>query len=297
MAPDEKLLIGLGINKLCALAASPEEVEPELLTIKRVKIARKTRRGRPVMKLPSLRATVTFLMLGCCLSLLCVPNARAQADPTTLHYNCTGTTACVAGATTLVTGSGLPTFTITTQPNSGLNPGQTGTLYLVALVPNASSALSFSVNGFAPSFGAPGTFSAGTLWAFLNVTPMATSQPNFNAFASASGQAGVTATGFMVSTVNLGTFTAPFGPGQTVLVTVGAGGITGISGFPVGTILYAFLTNTASSSANPSGQTAINSTPLSEAITIVPEPGTILLFGSGLVAIGGFVRRRWASKA
>lgn len=239
--------------------------------------------------------TFTLWGLVFCLSFVFAIQARAE---TTLHFNCTLPTTCTNGATTLITSNNLPTFTITTQSNSGLANGATGELYMVALVPNSAPSLSFSVNGSLAS-AVLGTFSSGALLTFLNVTPMSTSDPNFDAYFSAfqqaTSQGGVTATGLTVYVVDLGSITALAGgfANGDVLATVSDGGITGISGFPSGSVLYAILTN--GPSTNISGQTAVNTSPLSESVTTVAdaEPASAILLAISLLVLGGASRRYW----
>ena len=203
---------------------------------------------------------LVLLFLVACITLALAPQGRAQVlDPTTLHYVCTGTTTCAAGATTLVTGSTLPTFNITIQPgNSGLPASSLGaaTLYVIALVPSTAPALSFSINGQASSL-ASGTFGPGEhLWSngvtgFFAASHFSTANADFNAYASASGQSGTTPTGFNVYVVVFDVTVAGNASGPNwnaaggTLLSVGSGGITGLpsTDFPVGTVLFAAMTS------------------------------------------------------
>ena len=257
-----------------------------------------------------MRRIVFLVCLGFLLAVAFTPQANAQVvDPTTLHYVCTGTTVCTAGATTLITGSSIPTFNITIQGQTGLTPPSgggtaTGTLYIVVLVPSTAPALSFSINGTAAV--SAGVFSSGVLYdsgtSFFAASHFATANPNFSAYASASGQSGTTPTGFDVYVATFSGVTVTVNQngvaqGVQALITVGAGGFTGLpaGGFPVGTVFMAALSDGVGGSLFLPTTTVINTNPLSEGITIVPEPGTMALFGSGLLALAGAVRRRLKS--
>lgn len=254
--------------------------------------------GKTHLKITSL------LVVGCCLGLLFAPQMAAQVlDPTTLHFNCTGTTSCAVGGTSFVVsaGSNPPTFTITTQSNSGLSPGQSGELYMLVMVPTGNPPLTFTVNGISGVVSVA-NYTSGQLEDVgnMNLTLTATSNPDFNAFASASGQGGTTPGGLTVYTINLGTVTAPtsvqnppkggFANGA-VLATIGIGGIS--TPLPTGTVLYAMLAGAPSTSGTPNGQNIINTSPLSESLTQVPEGGSLAIWLCSGAAIFGSMWRRY----
>jgi PEP-CTERM motif len=248
----------------------------------------------------------TFFAAILCLSLLTVPAATAD----TLHIGCTGTTTCTGAppnsTTQVVTSAGNPTFQITTQKNSGLANGATGTLFLVILVPNPSSlGSSFSVNGVAGAAVDAAQFSSGKLENAGVLNFSLSGGPDVNAFKSASAQVlgGSGPGSFTLYTVNLGSVTSP--PGKkggfangAVLATVNSFGVK----LPAGTVFYAVLVSGKTGNSTLSGQTAVNDTPLSEALTAsgsptpTPEPTSMLLFGSGFVFLGGVLRRRLNSR-
>ena len=254
-----------------------------------------------------------------CAGFLGLPGATAQVldDPTTLHLGCTGTTTCTGvppnSTTQVVTSAGNPTFNITTQSKSGIANGASGTIFLVILVPNPSAlGASFSVNGVAGAAVNAAQFNGVNPNkkledpGVLNLTLQATSNPAFSAFQSASAQVlgGSGPGSFTVYTVNLGTVTAPGGKNGgfangAVLATVNSFGVK----LPAGTVLYGLLIQGSISTGTPSGQTAVNTSPLSESLTTsgsptpTPEPTSMLLFGSGFMFLGGVLRRRLNSKA
>jgi PEP-CTERM motif-containing protein len=260
-----------------------------------------------------MRRILTLFAVGCCLALLFAAQSQAQTsnDPTTIHYVCTGTTVCSPGATTLVTGSTIPTFDLTLQGQTGLTPNGSGsaqaTLSILVFVPGSAPSLTFSINGNAAANA--GTFSSGNILSdgvtgFFAAMHSSTSDPNVSAFESASGQSGTTPSSLTVYVVNFGTVTVTglnnagsLGGTIFTLASVGSGGITGLpaGGFPLGTVFYAMLANCTGGGCVLTSSTTdvVNSTPLSESLTIVPEPASLALFGSGMISLALAVRRRF----
>jgi len=237
------------------------------------------------------------------------PKANAQfiddgVDPTTMHINCTGTTVCSAGPTFQQTQSQLPTFTVQlASPNSstglntsnfsgcaGTNDGTgCGTVYLVVVIPNNVAVPSFTVTSssgatsFSGSASLVGTFSwtSGTRFGAIGVTPVATSDPNFSSYLTSAQLFQGSATGFNVLVFNLGNISG---------LGIGANGINVVFGgqaLPLGTIIWSYMTNSNSTSIG------INSTPNSSSLLLVPEPGALsqLLLGLGVLACGAFFAR------
>jgi len=227
-------------------------------------------------------------LAGAALSLALIFALQARAD--NMKLDCTGATVCTAAGGAFATqqsSSTNPTFDLTNTGTTGLFEGSkkhpvdpSGTAYLAILVPG-SSGLAFTVNGLAPD--APVVYTSGRLLTALGESggnPM-----NFPPYESTAGAAtGGSVSEFEVYDVALGSFNTS---GTVIPVSFN---VTG-GAFPNGTIFVGFLEDNHQSSL------VVDQTPNSEGIVVdahspTPEPASLLLFGSGLLAVGGAFRRR-----
>ncbi len=203
------------------------------------------------------------------------------ADVRLCGTGCTGT----PGAVSIITSDALPTLSFQLT-NGGTN---TGEAYLAVLVPAGGSLPAFTVNGNGPVGLASSTYSSGAFTDFLaanvsnlSLAPGGGVNASFSAYATATGQVTTSPSSFQIYVYAIGAFN-----GGTLPIS-----FANISGFPAGSIFWGFLTN-QSCSTGPCVLT--DTTPLSEAVTITPEPATAVLVGSGLLLLlAGTLRKRWA---
>jgi hypothetical protein len=214
-------------------------------------------------------------------SILTTSLSTSLVDPADVRL-CGSGCAGISGTTTIITSDALPTLSFTLQ--SG-NPNS-GEAYLAILVPGTASLPTFTVNGSGAMTLANSTFSSGAFTDYLaaNVANLslatgAGGSENFSAMQSATGQVTSAPSSFSVFVFDLGAYT-----GAPLTIT-----FNGVSALPVGTIFWGFLT-TQSCSTGPCTMT--DTTPLSAAVTVAPEPGTLALVGSGLLLLGIALRRR-----
>ncbi len=221
---------------------------------------------------------VAFLALACCLSLLWA----SQASADTLFFSCSGLVCGpeVNGITTI--GSSSPSLTLGTHAGSdnalGLGGGA-GTAFVGVAIPNNTSLTGITINTNSPTAG-PVSF-LGPLdpnnSVFNALSEIGGTDANFSSYASKSSPViGATVTNFRAFDWNICAFST-----HTDTCAVAFGG----TALPLGTIIFAFLEKNSTDSI-------ADQSPLSGDLIVTTEPGTLSLFGFGLVGLGT-LGRRW----
>ncbi len=233
------------------------------------------------------------IMPGVAISLTVLFAAQARAD--NMKLICTGTTGCTVAGGAFATQQSTttnPTFNLTNTGTTGLSAGTkkhpvppSGTAYLAILVPG-NSPITFTVDGLTAE--APVVYTSGRLLSTLGES--GGNPTNFPPYAStASAAKGKKVSGFEAYDVALGSFNTS---GTVIPVWFNVKG----GAFPNGTIFLGFLED------NHHKRLVVDQTPNSEDLVVhaphspTPEPASLLLFGSGLLAVGGSLRRRLKRK-
>jgi PEP-CTERM motif len=216
--------------------------------------------------------------------------SASSAQTTTLLdplHGCTGAppSDCSDNGTVHISNSNTPTYGFSISPGPG-----TGTYEIVTLIPNnvaGATTETFSVTGGATSPVAFSLFSSsawtsGFLDTFLGIS--ASPSNPIDGFLPTTQHFDAAATGYYVYVAVVGTNTL-----QDPSVTPATPALSdGAFVLPIGTSIVAFLDEGGKKgivATAPSGQISIET-------SATPEPASMMLFGTGLFAIGGILRRR-----
>ncbi len=245
--------------------------------------------------------------------LLAIPLSYADS----LTGFCTAPTACTADGVSTLVDSSLPTFGFSYDRTNSKFTSRIGDDVLAFLLPDNEDpdpkSISFDVNSTDAGTNDATTVTAGTslvstkVWDYGYLGAFLTNYglPNqiYSLYASGSGNnSDVTAinpgvTGYYVYLVDLGSTTMT-GAGPTFTLE----DLTGLSGLPNGTFVVDYLHVFNPKGINDGTVATVNSTALlidatrsTAALSILPEPATIFLFGIGLLGAAVLARKQIAT--
>jgi PEP-CTERM motif len=216
---------------------------------------------------------LTMLAVAAMVALSRPVKADTIDDP--LHGFCWNGTTCSDNGTNTPTTSNPPYFGFYISPGP-----QTGTYLIDILVPTSYGIQpSFSVSG---DLSGTATLFSSTAWSsgdLADYLGLATTSPDNPIGAYLAG-----GSSYYVYQVNLGTATLQNSASGSPDLTI-------VGGVPVDTYIVGFLLTTNCGTSNDKCVATANSGAILETGQ-VPEPGSLMLFGTGLLGMAGFLRRK-----
>jgi len=221
-----------------------------------------------------------LMLLAAMVTILGVVSASGDIVDDPLHGFCWGGAAC--------TDNGTNTPTSTNPPNFGfwISPGpQTGLYYIDLLVPTSAvvgdpSLLSFGItgdlSGTASLFNTT-AWNSGDLGGYLGLIDYSPTNP-IGAYAAGGSS-------YYVYLAYLGLATLGDSAGSGPLLSI-------TSGIPINSYIVGYLYTGQTGQGQHAWVATANSAAILETRDPVPEPGSLMLFGSGLIGLAGLVRRR-----